>query len=73
MIKVDALSFAYTPGIPYSTAFRGRSKGRGVGGDRPSGCGKTTLLYLLAGLRMPTSGCIHIAGEPLTRPRPTTG
>jgi NitT/TauT family transport system ATP-binding protein len=31
------------------------------------------LLYLLAGLRMPTSGSICIAGEPLVRPRPTTG
>jgi NitT/TauT family transport system ATP-binding protein len=38
-----------------------------------SGCGKTTLLYLLAGLRFPTLGTIEIGGEPLTRPRPRSG
>ena len=38
-----------------------------------SGCGKTTLLYLLAGLQFPTSGQILIDGQPLTRPRPRTG
>jgi ABC-type nitrate/sulfonate/bicarbonate transport system ATPase subunit len=38
-----------------------------------SGCGKTTLLYLLAGLRFPTHGSIEINGQRLTRPRPRTG
>ena len=38
-----------------------------------SGCGKTTLLYLLAGLRFPTKGVIKIEGEQLTRPRPRSG
>ena len=38
-----------------------------------SGCGKTTLLYLLAGLQHPTSGQILIDGLPLMRPRPRTG
>ena len=38
-----------------------------------SGCGKTSLLYLLAGLHAPTSGRIEIDGEPLLRPRPRTG
>lgn len=38
-----------------------------------SGCGKTTLLYLLAGLQFPVSGQILIDNQPLTRPRPRTG
>jgi NitT/TauT family transport system ATP-binding protein len=39
----------------------------------PSGCGKTTLLYLLAGLYSPTGGEIKVGGQPLVRPRPSTG
>lgn len=38
-----------------------------------SGCGKTTLLYLLAGLRFPDFGRLLIDGEMITRPRPQTG
>jgi ABC-type nitrate/sulfonate/bicarbonate transport system ATPase subunit len=38
-----------------------------------SGCGKTTLLYLLAGLQHPISGQILIDERLLTRPRPRTG
>lgn len=32
----------------------------------PSGCGKSTLLNLAAGLAQPSSGAVHILGEPLT-------
>jgi NitT/TauT family transport system ATP-binding protein len=38
-----------------------------------SGCGKTTLLYLLAGLQPPAEGQILIDDQPLIRPRPRTG
>ena len=33
----------------------------------PSGCGKTTLLRTIAGLEMPTSGTVSIAGRDVTR------
>lgn len=33
-----------------------------------SGCGKSTLLHMLAGLLMPTEGCVHIRGHQVTRP-----
>ena len=32
-----------------------------------SGCGKTTLLEAICGLRQPVSGSIHLAGEDITR------
>jgi NitT/TauT family transport system ATP-binding protein len=33
-----------------------------------SGCGKSTLLHMLAGLLMPSEGCVHIHGHTVTRP-----
>jgi NitT/TauT family transport system ATP-binding protein len=39
----------------------------------PTGCGKTTLLYLLAGLVFPMKGVISIQDEIIERPRPQTG
>lgn len=38
-----------------------------------SGCGKTTLLQLLAGFVQPTQGAIEIGGESITGPDPTRG
>ncbi|WP_420568271.1 ABC transporter ATP-binding protein [Thalassovita sp.] len=32
----------------------------------PSGCGKSTLLRIIAGLEEPSSGAIHIGGQPVT-------
>src|SRR5205085_10623413 len=32
-----------------------------------------TLLYLVAGLRMPTAGVVKVNGQPMLRPRPRTG
>ena len=39
----------------------------------PTGCGKTTLLHLLAGLLRPHTGRILIAGQERQAPRPATG
>lgn len=38
-----------------------------------SGCGKTTLVRLLAGLERPRSGTIALDGEPLSGPHPRIG
>ena len=36
----------------------------------PSGCGKTTTLRMVAGLEVPTSGSIELAGQDITRLKP---
>ncbi len=33
-----------------------------------SGCGKSTLLHMLAGLMLPSEGCVRIKGHQVTRP-----
>ena len=33
-----------------------------------SGCGKSTLLHMLAGLLMPSEGCVRIHGHTVTKP-----
>lgn len=39
----------------------------------PGGCGKTTLLRLLAGFELPTAGHLHVAGQPVVGPSPRRG
>jgi NitT/TauT family transport system ATP-binding protein len=74
MIQLHALSFGYPQSRPIFEAFDWQvQRGETWAILGSSGCGKTTLLYLLAGLQFPISGQILIDGGPLTRPRPRTG
>jgi ABC-type nitrate/sulfonate/bicarbonate transport system ATPase subunit len=74
IISIDQLSFAYPHHSEIFNHFDWQiEKGQSWTILGASGCGKTTLLYLLAGLLQPTGGSISIAGEILTRPRPETG
>lgn len=74
MICLEAVGYAYNQGAPVFQDYSWQAeRGDAWAVLGPSGCGKTTLLYLLAGLRFPTSGRVRIDGQPLTRPRPTTG
>jgi ABC-type nitrate/sulfonate/bicarbonate transport system ATPase subunit len=74
MIQLHSLHFGYPQSKPVFQDFNWqaqRSETWAVLGS--SGCGKTTLLYLLAGLQHATSGQVLVDGEALTRPRPRTG
>jgi len=74
MIIIHSITFGYPHSAPIFQNFNWtvqRGETWAILGS--SGCGKTTLLYLLAGLRFPISGTIEIDGEQLTRPRPRSG
>ncbi|MFZ4618282.1 MAG: ATP-binding cassette domain-containing protein, partial [Rectinemataceae bacterium] len=74
MITLDSLGFAWPGSMPLFQGF-GLELGRGqtwaILGS--SGCGKTSLLTLIAGLLHPQEGQIRIDGERVVRPRPGTG
>ena len=74
MIDFHEVTFSYVSAQPVFDRFNW-SIGRGeawavIGG---SGNGKTTLLMLLAGLRVPTAGAIVVEDQVIDRPRPRTG
>ena len=74
MIRVESLTFAYPNLPPLFSGFDWQvASGETWAILGTSGCGKTTLLYLLAGLLQPGRGRVLVNGQPLTRPRPPTG
>ena len=74
MIHTYDLTFSYPHHAPLFQGFNWQvQRGEMWAILGSSGCGKTSLLYLLAGLHAPISGRIEIDGEPLLRPRPRTG
>jgi len=74
MIAAENICFSYGSGGTVFDRFSfGVARGEILAIIGPSGGGKTTLLYLLAGLRMPSHGRIQIDGKPLQRPRPGNG
>lgn len=74
MIEFRNLTFAYADQPPifagFSWAVRAGEAWAVIG---PSGCGKSTLLYLAAGLRQPRAGHVLVDGQPVPRPRASTG
>ena len=74
MIEIRDLTFAYGGQSPLFEDFNlNVARGEAWSIIGASGCGKTTLLYLLAGLRRPNAGKIVIEGIPMARPRPRSG
>lgn len=74
-IQVDKITFRYPGAVePVFMDFSWQlTQGESCAILGASGCGKTSLLYLLAGLHRPEQGQIYVFGETISRPRPKTG
>ena len=74
MLSIESLSKTYADGTRaldgIDLAVRNAEIVALIGG---SGCGKTTLLRLVAGLDRPSAGRIVLDGEAITRPHPSVG
>lgn len=74
MLSIESLSKTYADGTRaldgIDLAVRSAEIVALIGG---SGCGKTTLLRLVAGLDRPSAGRIVLDGEAITRPHPGVG
>src|SRR6266851_3004857 len=68
-IKVEALDKSFADFHAVKAASFTVEDGEFVCLLGPSGCGKTTTLRMIAGLELPTSGTIRLAGEDVTMNR----
>nr|WP_299342672.1 ATP-binding cassette domain-containing protein [Allomuricauda sp.] len=66
MVETSNLAYAYENGQELSFPDIGLSEGEHLLVIGPSGVGKTTLLYLMAGLLLPSKGKVSIAGTELS-------
>ncbi len=74
MIDFHQITFAYPNFQPVFDRFNFKiDRGEAWAVVGASGCGKTTLLMMLAGLRKPIAGSISINDHVIDRPRPQTG
>jgi NitT/TauT family transport system ATP-binding protein len=75
MITIDNLTFRYgSRGVPVFQNFNWQvAPGEAWSIIGSSGCGKTTLLTLIAGLRRANSGTIRVGDTLIQRPRPESG
>lgn len=68
MIELTDITFAYDNGaFTLNVPELSIAKGEHVAIVGPSGSGKTTLLNLIAGILVPTTGTVRVAGQDLSR------